>query len=656
VDDANDLVGVVTKKLGLRSVCANGNIERGIQEVMKANPVVTGLDADSLELLKISVGCIPVVENDHVVGVVTMPDTVRACFSALYMLQEELKTVIHSARSGIITVDIDGNIGIINTAAEEMLGVSGPDILGQPISNVFLNLRMRDVINTGRTVLGERFWFHQRIFITNISQLKHKNKVIGAVAFFQDISDFENISQELTYTKQLKGELDTILASSFDGIYLTDGHGKILRVNDAFARITGMDKEKLIGKTVTELCRSGLFKQPIPLHDIVKGKPVTISQEVRTGKTILVTSNPITDNNRNVIRIVHNVRDITELNSLKSQLEKAEEVSQHYKEQLKIVEISRKYIVKSQKSKELIRLVMKLSKIDVTVLVLGESGVGKEIIAHMLHENSLRKGKSMITINCAAIPESLLESELFGYKYGAFTGAQKGGNLGAFELANGGTLFLDEIGELPLTLQAKLLRVIQEKEISKIGGHLSTKIDVRIIAATNRNLAEMVRNNAFRGDLFYRLNIVPVTISPLRERKEEIPDLVFHFAERFNKKYKLDKRFDERAIFELLEYDWPGNVRELENAVERSIITCPDNVIREIEFLNVNSHESQQDSDESHRGVHYKKTMMDVEKELIEAALKESGTTRKAARQLGVSQSTIVRKALKYKIDLSHKT
>ncbi len=653
-DDDNVVIGVVTKRLALRELYTGGDINKCIKDVMKVNPVVTGPDVDSLELLKIPIGSIPVVQEDHVVGLVTLADTVRACFSAVYTLQEELKTVIHSAHSGIITVDTDGNIGIINAAAEEMLNMSGPDILGQPMSNVFLNLRMREVINTGSTVLGEKFWIHDRILITSISQVQHNDRVMGAVAFIQDISDFENISQELTYTKQLKGELDTILTSSFDGIYLTDSSGKILRVNDAFTRFTGMSNEELIGKTVTELYDTGLFKQPIPLHDIMKGKPVTISQEVRTGEMILVTSNPISDNKGNVVRIVHNVRDITELNSLKSQLEKAEEVSRHYKEQLKIVEISGKYISKSQKSKELVAFAMKLSKIDVTVLILGESGVGKDVIADMLHENSLRKDKSMITINCAAIPDSLLESELFGYKYGAFTGAQKGGKLGAFELANGGTLFLDEVGELPLSLQAKLLRVIQKKEISKLGGHSSTKIDVRIIAATNRNLWEMVQNNTFRGDLFYRLNIIPIRIPPLRERKEEIPDLVFHFAQIFNKKYEVNKRFDERAIHELLEYDWPGNVRELENAVERSIITCPDDIIRTVEFLDVNTDESQENVDESHRGVKYKKTIMDAERELIENALKQFGTTRKAAEELGISQSTVARKALKYKIRSSH--
>ena len=195
VDEDGILIGVVTKRHALGALYVSGDINKCVREVMRANPVTTEPGADSLELLKVAVGSIPVVEDNHIVGVVTLPDTVRACFGAVYMLQEELKTVIHSAHSGIITVDTEGNIGIINAAAEEMLSMSGPDVLGKPISNVSLNLRIRDVIKTGRTVRGEKFWFHNKILITSISQLKDKNRIIGAVAFFQDISDFESISQ-----------------------------------------------------------------------------------------------------------------------------------------------------------------------------------------------------------------------------------------------------------------------------------------------------------------------------------------------------------------------------------------------------------------------------------------------------------------------------
>lgn len=647
IDDDNIVVGIVTKTLALREINKSGDINKCVKDVMRKNPMITTPDEDSLNLLRIPVGSIPVVENGHLTGIVNLSDTIRACFSSILLLQKELKTIIHSAYNGILTIDTNSKIRLINAAAERILNVSNTDLIGQPISNFFPDLEIQKIINTGRTVSGEKLLFHDRILIINISQLKHKDKIIGAVAVFQDISDFENISEELIYTKKLKGEMDTIIESSFDGIYLTDNFGKILRVNDAFTRITGIKKDEIINKTITELVDIGVFKQPIPLSDILRGQPITISQEVRTGKTILVTSSPISDDKNNVVRIVHNVRDITELNNLKTQLEKAESLSLRYRDQLEIMKLPSKYVAKSSKSKALIELVMRLSKIDATVLLLGESGVGKDVIAEMLHENSTRKDKLMITINCAAIPDNLLESELFGYEPGAFTGAHKKGKIGAFELANGSTLFLDEIGELQLNLQSKLLRVLQKKEITKVGGNIATKLDVRIIAATNRDLEAMIAAKSFRGDLYYRLSVVPVIVPPLRERKEEIPDFVFHFVKLFNKKYGFNKYFDDRVIYEFLDYDWPGNIRELENVIERSMITCQDELICNAEFLgqHIKNQNSALPSD-----FNYKYALENFEKEMITTALIQFGTTRRAAAELGISQPTIVRKAAKYKI------
>jgi PAS domain S-box-containing protein len=531
------------------------------------------------------------------------------------------------------------------------LGLSGPDVFGQPISKFLPDSKLRDIINTGATVFGRKLQFNNKTFITNDSPLKYKGKITGAVTIFQDISDLENISQELKYTKELKEELDTIVESSFDGIYLTDSYGKILRTNSALTRITGIKKEELSDKTMTELVDSGVFDQAIAPDVMLKGKPITISQRVKTGKTILVTSNPILDHHKNVFRIVHNARDITELNNLKNQLEKAESLSQHYKEQLNKMKLSNKFIAKSKKSRELVELVLRLSGVDTTVLILGESGVGKDIIAEMLHENSHRQDKLFLAINCAAIPDNLLESELFGYEPGAFTGAHKKGRLGAFELANGGTLFLDEIAELPVNLQSKLLRVIQKKEITKLGGNLPVKVDVRIITATNRDLWEMALNNTFRKDLYYRLNIVPITISPLRDRKEEIPDLVSHFTRVFNKKYGFNKRFDERSIHEMMSYDWPGNVRELENVIERSIVTSPDDIIYYLELPNRQS-ESNERPSVDYTELEFNVAVECFERELIKNALLRFGTTRKAAAKLGVSQPTVVRKASKYNIKI----
>ena len=456
------------------------------------------------------------------------------------------------------------------------------------------------------------------------------------------------------YTKSLKEELATIIESSFDGIYLTDSSGRILRVNEAFTRITGIGSEELLNKTVDELVERGVFKHTIPLEALADGRPVTISQEVRTGKTILVTSNPIMDADGHISRIVHNARDITELNNLKNKLEQVESLSQHYREQLNKIKISNKYIAKAQSSKALIELVMRLSAVDTTVLITGESGVGKEIIAEILHENSDRRDKLMVTVNCAAIPENLLESELFGYEAGAFTGASRKGKIGAFELADGGTIFLDEISELPLNLQSKLLRALQQKVITRLGGNKPLKVDVRIIAATNQNLLEMVARREFRNDLFYRLNVIPIKILPLRDRKEEIPDLVSHFTKLFNKKYKLNKRLDERAVYDLMQYNWPGNVRELQNMIERNMITSEKDVINNLDFGEDKPDRYRIDKvfKEPISALKLKTAVENLERDIIQDALHHHGTSRKAAFALGISQPTIVRKASKYKIKI----
>jgi transcriptional regulator with PAS, ATPase and Fis domain len=291
----------------------------------------------------------------------------------------------------------------------------------------------------------------------------------------------------------------------------------------------------------------------------------------------------------------------------------------------------------------------RIAKVDTTVLLLGETGVGKEEIAKFIHRNSLRKDRPFVKINCGAIPANLIESELFGYEKGAFTGALQQGKLGMFEVAEGGTLLLDEIGELPLKMQVKLLRALQEQEITRVGGTKSIKIDVRILAATNRNLEKMVREKIFREDLYYRLNVVPVNIPPLREREKDILPLAYLFLEQFNKKYGLKKRFSFSTNACFLDYSWPGNIRELKNIVERVVVTSKENEIL-IEDLpegickNKIEKIGERDSDI----IPLKDALGKIEKELIEKAYEKFGSVRSAAKALGIDASTFVRKRQKY--------
>lgn len=330
------------------------------------------------------------------------------------------------------------------------------------------------------------------------------------------------------------------------------------------------------------------------------------------------------------------------------------------------------YAYGSKETEKMLEEILRLASYDCNVLILGETGVGKERVLDLLHENSARKGMQCIKINCSAITESLAESEFFGYEKGSFTGAKDAGKKGIFELANGGTLFLDEIGDLPMSIQAKMLRVLQEGQFYRVGGEKPINVNVRVISATNRDLREMVREGTFREDLYYRLNICEIEILPLRMRTDDIEPLVKMFAKKYNDKYMLERKFTIEAIDELKEYSWPGNVRQLENVVHTIIISCKDNVVDGKSVQNVIKKKTlegtrrngtpvtvdrsqEQDIAEAETTGGYKNMTLEEaignhEKAIIVDALKRYGTTRKAAEALNISQSQLMRKKKKYEI------
>lgn len=455
--------------------------------------------------------------------------------------------------------------------------------------------------------------------------------------------------------KELKEEYDAIFDSSYDGIYITDGEGVILRANKACERIEGIILEEVMGKHVQELVDAGIYSDAVSLKVLEKRTPVTILAKAKNGKEHMLTGNPVIKDGE-IVRVVINSRDITELNHIKRELLKTRELTEKYQTELELLRQEQtkleNIVVNSPAMRKIIDMTIHVAKVDSTVLIQGESGVGKEIIAKLIHRNSDRKKGPFIKINCGAIPESLMESEFFGYEKGAFTGASKTGKPGLVELANEGTLFLDEIGEMPLNLQVKLLRVIQDWEILRVGGKKTIPVNARIIAATNRDLSEMVREKKFREDLFYRLNVVPVFVPALRERKEDIEPLIGHFLNKFNSKYKLDKRISQEAIDCLIDYDWPGNVRELENLMERLIVTTSEDRIevRHLpELIKERRHKGGFDLSNLKT---YKETMDSYEKNLLLHVMNQSSSTQEMAELLGLDRSTIRRKLKKHKIKI----
>ena len=428
-------------------------------------------------------------------------------------------------------------------------------------------------------------------------------------------------------------DLIEILDRMYDGFLLSSLDGRVFYANQAVERISGVSLDKIVGKTPNELENDGLILE----QSIFVGtkEPITIVQKLKTGKEIFITSKPVYDKTGRIICFAANYRDLSSLESL---------VKKH-KDVLKTPAAANdNWIGESQQTLQIKEKAAKVAKTEAIVLLLGESGVGKEVVANPIQPFSRRKDKPYIQINCGAIPEELMEAELFGYEKGAFTGAHAS-KQGLLEAANGGTVLLDEIGEMPLPLQVKLLRTLQTNTITRVGGTKKRKLNIRFIAATNKDLKKEVAKGTFREDLYYRLNVVPINIPPLRERKADIVPLAMFFLEKFNKKYQQKKAFSPETLQVFQDYHWPGNVRQLENMVERLIIMSEKAVISPYELPAEFKVKSKQQAEEI-------KPLKEVKKEaeirMIQLALKKYGSIRQAAKHLKVDHSTIVRKIQKY--------
>lgn len=466
------------------------------------------------------------------------------------------------------------------------------------------------------------------------------------------IDEIVNALPDNFFFERSKKEIQAIIDCIHDGIYITDGEGTTLMYNKAERQYVSHWKDELIGKNVREFVEDGRWDKSVCLEVIKSNKSVSFIQQV-DGVSYLTTGIPYYENGR-ITRIIANDRNISELEQLQNRINAAErklkkyQARSEYERNLRS-DASGEIIFRSEVMGELISSLYKIAEKDVTVLIRGESGCGKEMIADFIVKNSKRKDAAFIKVNCGAIPDNLIESELFGYESGAFTGANPKGKIGLFEAAEGGTLLLDEIGELPINTQTKLLRVLQENELTRIGGNKSIPINVRIIAATNADLKQKIIDGQFRADLYYRLNIVPVEVPPLRERKEDIEVLVKHFFEIHNKKHRTNISLDEDAVEAFVNYEWPGNVRELRNLIERLIVTEEkDHIDKATAIKRIYNDDIL--AEISTNGLSLKEQMEMFEKKLLESALEKTGNGIGVAKILGINKSTVSKKFKKYDI------
>lgn len=441
------------------------------------------------------------------------------------------------------------------------------------------------------------------------------------------------------------------------GVYITDGKGNTLCLNDESCKTGGLTREEVLGKNMRELEDMGFVADSITLRTLESGKEEELIQNLGDGGKVYVTGTPLYDGER-IDLVISTERDITETLTLRELLKERDNDHIKIKEEVEYLKRQNitmwgNIIAEDEETRQLAEKAMRIAGLDATVLLTGESGTGKEVFANFIYQNSKRVGKPFIKVNCAAIPENLMESELFGYEGGAFTGADKKGKMGLFEMANTGTLFLDEIGELPIHLQSKLLRVLQEREIMRVGGAETIPLDIRLIAATNMDLKKAIEEGTFRGDLYYRLNIMPLELLPLRGRKKDIRALALYFVEQFNKEYRLDKHITEGAIAALQNFDWPGNIRELENIMERIMISFDGDSITRFQVeraigmpMETSVARSSNMEDKS-----MTQLLEEYEKYILETMMGKHKRASDVARALKMNKSTLSRRLKKYDLD-----
>lgn len=564
----------------------------------------------------------------------------------------DYEKILKQSPNGIVFTDSNFIIKYFNDAAERLTGIHKHDAVEKCFFVVFPQMEPyrgtldEDKIN--RILINEKSLCVRNFENNEESESFQGNRIFILHDYYEALS----LATELEKTEQVMTELEEIIEGSFDGILVTDGEANVLLVNQSYVRNTDIKKEELIGHNMKELINPIWMKNSVALLAIEQRQPVSLHHTTKHGKNIMVTGTPIFDGENQIKKVVINCRDISEIYELREELSKAREMEKIYFDQIsedddQIFNNNKDVIVVDKKMKEIYSLAKKISNFNTTVLISGESGVGKEVVANYIHnENVLKKGMPFIGVNCGAIPENLLESELFGYVEGAFTGAAKGGKEGLFEAADGGTLFLDEIGEMSLNLQVKLLRALETRTVTRLGSSVPVPVNIRVIAATNKKLIEKVQDGTFREDLFYRLNVISIDIPPLRERIDDIAPLALKFIHKFNNQYGQNKKFTYEVMKELEAYTWPGSIRELKNVIENMVVVSNNEYLQLNDLPWITCEKEYIDKKED--SLSLQESLDQLEKKILINAKKNYGSSRKIAEVLKVDQSTIIRKLKKY--------
>lgn len=559
--------------------------------------------------------------------------------------------IIGAISHPVFSTEPNGLIRFCNAAATEKLGLNAGEMLSAcpPLWK-----EVRGYISSAKNAAGmhiDTLAVYGNLFKIRI---RTSRETAGGIFIFyaEDVTEKEKYKEAVKRFKEQAKQLDAIVSATSDGVWVCDADSRITLINPAAERINQVKKEDIIGKSMYELVSTGFIDKSAVIEVIKTGAPVSLLQH-REGRKLASTGTPVFDEDGNLTTVVVSTQDVTELDQLRKELDRQEMLNDTYRSQ--IIELEKKtidgveFIAKSRNIRYVYRQALKVSHFDSTVLLFGESGTGKGFFARLIHHRSKRSKKPFISINCGAIPDSLIESELFGYEKGAFTGAQAR-KRGLIEVADGGVLFLDEIAELPMAAQVKLLKFIEDGEVIRVGSTRHQKVNVKIIAATHRDLAGLVREKKFREDLFYRLNVIPIRIPPLRERKECLIPLINYYIGKICRLNKVKKNLSKDALDCLLKFKYPGNIRQLINICERLVVMTDKQVIQMAdlprEITCAIPRGAQPGMINTQRTL--KAVLEEVEQLMITQAAKACSSQMKMAEQLGISQATVARKMKKY--------
>ncbi len=647
LEQNNKLVGMVTRTNIIEAIVNEIPVSSSIDSIMTQGVITISPDNTLEEAWQIPMNHLPVVDYDHrIVGMLNRQEFMKIFYSKMWKANNIIKNLMKLSYDGTIIVNYYGIIKEINEIAGRLIGVKPEDAKDKFIYDILPNSRLMNVIRMGETELNQSFEINGQTLSVNRAPICEGYKVVGAVAVLRDISQEAGITDQLIEKESSIQALECVFESMAQGIIVVGTDNVIKLVNNSYENVMGISREELIGRKADSavensrmhiVLKTGIAE--LAEFQGVKGRQVVVSRVpmFKEGRIIGAIGEAIFKDISEVGTILERGKTLLKVNS------QGQDSSLKDSKQLITFEsiIGRSRSIVSVKN-----LAAKAAITDATVLIQGESGTGKDLFAQAIHNGSNRCNKKLVAINCAAIPAELLETELFGYDEGAFTGAKKGGKKGKFEIAEGGTLFLDEIGDMPLSMQAKLLRVMQNKTFEHVGGEQVRYCDVRIIAATNKNLLELVEKKIFREDLYYRLNVICLNVPSLRERQEDIGELIDMLMPKMcNNLGILLKQFSPEALALLRSYNWPGNIRELINILEQIGATVSSILITPKQLPSIVVEQQSSQRKKNSEGV-----VEDEEKNIQDVLHDTKGNKALAAKILGIHRSTLYEKMKKYNL------